>query len=61
MMPMSALLSVTIVEILRQGRFFEYTVKVGGTELKWGGNMGQEIFNVCDYLIIIFQLIMMII
>ena len=56
MMPMSGLLTVTDVEILRQGRFFEYTVEVGGTALKWGANMGRVIFNICVYIIDVFQL-----
>jgi hypothetical protein len=61
MMPMSPLFSVTDAEILRQGRFFENTVEVGGTELKWGANVGQEIFKICVYIIDVYQLLTMII
>ena len=29
------------------GQIFENTVEVGGAELKWGANVGQEIFDIC--------------
>ena len=46
MVPVCALLSMMIL-ILGQGRIYENTVEVGGTELKWGANVGRKIFGLC--------------